>query len=191
MLPWKLRKRHSLPASQNLLAVYFSLAKFQLVSCNISFPMIRQRTYTHKTAKLCSATLTDFIHSPTLPISGIQSVHIGPYHVTLFNHIRHLHIPIIYLICPPKFCISIVFKFSWDGCNTQEKWKTKVMKNWGGGGQIRCIVGDVQVAYSFLNANVIKRGHKKKSFANVVRPEKNKQTTEDKTFMLEARNKFF
>ena len=47
------------------------------------------------------------------------------------------------------------------------------------------------MAYSFLNANVIKRGHKTKSFANVVRPEKNKQTTEDKTFMLEARNKFF
>ena len=22
---------------------------------------------------------------------------------------------------PPKFCISIVFNFSWDGCNTQEK----------------------------------------------------------------------
>ena len=51
MLPWKLRKRHILPASQNLLSVYFSLAKFQLVSCNLSLPMIWQRTYTHKTAK--------------------------------------------------------------------------------------------------------------------------------------------
>ena len=27
----------------------------------------------------------------------------------------------MHLICPPKFCISIVFNFSWDGCNTQEK----------------------------------------------------------------------
>ena len=32
----------------------------------------------------------------------------------------------------------------WDGCNTQEKWKPKVVQNFGG--QIRCIVGDVQVA---------------------------------------------
>ena len=47
--------------------------------------------------------------------------------------------PTMHLICPPKFCISIVFNFSWDGCNTQEKWKTKVMQNFGG--QIRCIMG--------------------------------------------------
>ena len=57
MLPWKLRKRHILPASQNLLSVYFSLAKFQLVSCNLSLAMIWQRTYTHELPKLCSATL--------------------------------------------------------------------------------------------------------------------------------------
>ena len=25
--------------------------------------------------------------------------------------------PIIHLVCPPKFCISIVFNFSWDGWN--------------------------------------------------------------------------
>ena len=59
MLPWKLRKRHILPASQNLLSVYFSLAKFQLVSCNLSLSMIWQRTYTHELPKLCSATLKD------------------------------------------------------------------------------------------------------------------------------------
>ena len=53
--------------------------------------------------------------------------------------------PIMHLICPPKFCIKhIVFHFSWDGCNTQKKWKTKVMKNFGW--QIRCIMRDVQVA---------------------------------------------
>ena len=53
--------------------------------------------------------------------------------------------PITHLICPPKFCISIIFNFSWDGCNIKEKWKTpwKVMQNLGG--QIRCIMGDVQV----------------------------------------------
>ena len=48
----------------------------------------------------------------------------------------------MHLICPPKFCTSIVFNFPWDGCNTQEKWKTKVMQNFGG--QIRCFMGDVQ-----------------------------------------------
>ena len=35
MLPWKRQKRHILPVSQNLSSVYFSLAKFQLVSCNL------------------------------------------------------------------------------------------------------------------------------------------------------------
>ena len=29
--------------------------------------------------------------------------------------------PIMHLICPPKFCVSIVFNSSWDGCNTREK----------------------------------------------------------------------
>ena len=34
-----------------------------------------------------------------------------------------------------QFCMSIVFKFSWDGCNTQEKWKTKAMQILGGVGE--------------------------------------------------------
>ena len=57
MLPWKLRKCQILPVSQNLSSVYFSLAKFQLVSCNPSLAMIWQMTYTHKLPKLCPATL--------------------------------------------------------------------------------------------------------------------------------------
>ena len=55
---------------------------------------------------------------------------------------------------PRKFCIGIVFNFSWDGCDIQGKWKTKVMPGAHGllvmknfGWQIRCIMGDVQVAY--------------------------------------------
>ena len=28
--------------------------------------------------------------------------------------------PKMHLVCPPKFCTSIFFNFSWDGCNTQE-----------------------------------------------------------------------
>ena len=58
MLPWKLRKRQILPVNQNFSSVYFSLAKSQLVSCNLSLAMIWQMTYTHKLPKLCSATLT-------------------------------------------------------------------------------------------------------------------------------------
>ena len=67
------------------------------------------------------------------------------------NWIRHLRIShnAPYLPPPPhppaKFCIRIVFNFFWDSCNTQEKWKTKVMQNLGE--KIRCIMGDVQVAY--------------------------------------------
>ena len=46
--------------------------------------------------------------------------------------IRHFHIPHNTPCFPPKFCISIVFSFSWDDCNTQGKWKTKVMQILGG-----------------------------------------------------------
>ena len=58
MLPWKLRKRQILPVNQNFSSVYFSLAKFQLVSCNLSLAMIWQMTHTHKLLKLCSDTLS-------------------------------------------------------------------------------------------------------------------------------------
>ena len=57
MLPWKIGKRQILPVSQNPSSVYFSLAKFQLVSCNLSLAMIWQMTYAPKLPKLCSATL--------------------------------------------------------------------------------------------------------------------------------------
>ena len=41
--------------------------------------------------------------------------------------------PIMHLICPPKFCINIVFNFFWDGCNTQENKKQRLpgMQNLG------------------------------------------------------------
>ena len=64
MLPWKLRKRQFLSVNQNLLSVHFSLAKFQLVSRNLSLAMIWQMTCNHKLPKLCSATLIwlAFVH---------------------------------------------------------------------------------------------------------------------------------
>ena len=58
MLPWKLRKRQILPVNHNLSSVYFSLVKFQLVTCNLSLAMIWQMTDIHKLPKLCSATLS-------------------------------------------------------------------------------------------------------------------------------------
>ena len=42
--------------------------------------------------------------------------------------------------CPLKILHKHCFNFSWGGCE-----KKKVMQNWGG--QIRCIMEDVQVAY--------------------------------------------
>ena len=59
MLPWKVRKCQILPVNQNLSSVYFSYAKFQLVSCDPSLAIIWQMTYTHKLPKLCSATLKE------------------------------------------------------------------------------------------------------------------------------------
>ena len=54
--------------------------------------------------------------------------------------------PITYLICHSKLlCISIVFNFSWDRGNTQEKWKTKAMQNLAG--EIRYIKGNEAVKW--------------------------------------------
>ena len=46
---------------------------------------------------------------------------------------------------PAKFCVSIVFNFSWDGCNTPEKRKNETKnkgyaKAGGGGGVAKNIV---------------------------------------------------
>ena len=58
--------------------------------------------------------------------------------------IRHVHISHNAPYFPSVFCISIVFNFSWDGCDTRGKWKTKVTQNLGG--QKRCIMGNMEVA---------------------------------------------
>ena len=52
--------------------------------------------------------------------------------------------PILHLVCPAKFCIGIVFDFSWDHWNTQEKNETqRLMQNILG--QTRCTMADVQI----------------------------------------------
>ena len=56
--------------------------------------------------------------------------------------------PIKHFICLPKFCMTFVFHVSWVLQLSQEKLKTMLMQNFGG--QIRCIMGEVQVAYKAL-----------------------------------------
>ena len=65
---------------QNLSSVYFSRAKFQLVSYNFSFAMIWQITYTHKLPKPCSATLSHVEFSCTVegPFSWLIFTHLAP-----------------------------------------------------------------------------------------------------------------
>ena len=58
--------------------------------------------------------------------------------------IRHLHISHYAAYLPPKFWITFVFHFSWVLQLSKEKLKTMLMQNFAG--QIRCIMGDVQVA---------------------------------------------
>ena len=59
--------------------------------------------------------------------------------VNKFNFflIHHFHVGhnALCLPSPPyKFCLTIVFDFSWDDCNTQKKLETMVMEKLGGGG---------------------------------------------------------
>ena len=75
---------------------------------------------------------------------------------------RHFHISYNAPYFPPpppppkKFCITFVFHFSWVLQPSQEKLKTMLMQNLGG--QRRCIMGNVEVAYkviAFTALNII------------------------------------
>ena len=50
---------------------------------------------------------------------------------------------IMHLVYPPKLCITIVFDFSWDDCNTQDNLKTMVKQN--SEAKTRCIMVYVKV----------------------------------------------
>ena len=66
-------------------------------------------------------------------------------HMRLFLHIHSLSLyttstlPIMHLICPPKFCIIFIITA------VPREMKTMLMQNFGG--QIRCVMGDVEVVY--------------------------------------------
>lgn len=51
---------------------------------------------------------------------------------------------IMHLVYPRKFCITIVFDFSWDDCYFQEKLEIIVMQNFGE--LTRCIIVYVKIA---------------------------------------------
>ena len=54
----------------------------------------------------------------------------------------------MHLICPKNFAQpKVVFHFSWVLQPTQEKLKTICLRKILRGGQIRCILGNVEVAY--------------------------------------------
>ena len=52
---------------------------------------------------------------------------------------------IILFVYPLKFCIRLVFVFSWDHCKSQEKLETMLMQNLGG--QTKSIIVFSEVAY--------------------------------------------
>ena len=68
------------------------------------------------------------------------------YRISGLRDNRPLRILRILFVCPPKFCISIVSRFSWDLQWSQEKIKTILMQNLGG--QIKSIMVFSEVAYS-------------------------------------------
>ena len=69
----------------------------------------------------------------------------------------------MYLICPPKFCISIVFNFSWDSnnCNTQGEMENKGYAKFWGANKVHygnCgsgIIGKTFVTHDLLNTKNI------------------------------------
>ena len=91
------------------------------------------------------------LYSVTLPCSALH-VYWSYFHL----HLRWVYatstFPVMHLICHTKFCISIVFNFSWDSCKTQN-YATQTFGGRGGGGGwvwgrwIRCIMGNEPVKW--------------------------------------------
>ena len=52
-------------------------------------------------------------------------------HIFIKCFMSHLYISLMHLICPPKFCITFVFHFSWVLQPSQKKLKPVLMQNVG------------------------------------------------------------
>ena len=63
----------------------------------------------------------------------------------------------MHLVYPPKLCITIVFDFSWDDCNTLENLETMVMQNSEGENKVHYKRCKVCVKLSYLTANLVPR----------------------------------
>ena len=72
----ELRKRQILPVNQNFSTVYFSLAKFQLVSCNLSCYDLANDLYS-KTAK----TVISHLRATCVTWPAVQSLLFMFYHI--------------------------------------------------------------------------------------------------------------
>ena len=72
---------------------------------------------------LCSQP-THLVHNLLLKINSAAR----SYHWPLQKIPQHT---IMLFVCHPKYCISIVFSFSWGHFNSQEKLKTKLMQHFG------------------------------------------------------------
>ena len=84
MFPWKLRKRHILTVNQNLLSVYFSLAKFQLVICNLSLTMILANGIYSQTAKAVFSHL-NYRRSSVITYSVIPQMGLSHKNIIIGN----------------------------------------------------------------------------------------------------------
>ena len=114
MLPWKLLKPQISPVNQNLSSVYVSLAKFQLVSCNLSLAVVWQMTYTHKLPKLCSATITGYSTNTILILVNLFIF------ATLF---------LVIVLCAERF-IAIHYCFRYQELVTHKRVVAVVVSIW-------------------------------------------------------------
>ena len=109
---------------------------------------------THLLIALQKSTGHSFVHAESNLISNWllwRKETVYKYFLLTF-FTRHLYISHNAPYCPPPsqkkkqktIGISTVFSFSRDGCNSRGGMKNKELQN--SGGQIRCIMGGVQVA---------------------------------------------
>ena len=67
--------------------------------------------------------------------AGHLVVAVNKFNFFLIHHFHVGHNALCLPSPPYKFCLTIVFDFSWDDCNTQKKLETMVMEKLGGGQQ--------------------------------------------------------
>ena len=88
-----------------------------------------------------------------LKLSYVKLINLTVF-LSLESPVRHLHISHNAPHSPPKNLHNFVFHFSWVLQPSQGTLKTMLKYNLGGGVQIRCIMGDVQVANIIKNVSL-------------------------------------